>query len=165
LKLSKTSWVILLVGIFVVIVAGLGLTRSQQFQEQGQLNDELSIAEKRLSNLQVKQLHQQQEELQGRLDASMVQLTAANDRLRQSVESIDVTDEFFAIAQYCGVQVDSISSSEIKSGELEDVVCSMITVNAVVAGEVSNLISFVTWLNHDFTTGVVQSAQITIPPG
>ena len=162
MKLSKTSLLILSVGIFIVIVAGLGLTRSQQFQEKGQLDEDLGIAEKRLNKLQVKDLREQQEELQGRLDESTVQLMAVKDSLRQPVESIDVTDEFFAVAHYCDVEVMSISSSGIKSEKLGDVACSMISLNGMVTGEVSNLISFVIKLNNDFTTGVVKSAQMSI---
>lgn len=163
MKLTKTSWLILSIGIFVVVVASLGITRSQQLQEKDQLNEKLSVAELRLSRLQVKELRQQQEELQGRLDEREMQLMAAKDSLRQPIESIDVTDEFFAIAQYCGVKVMSISSSGIKSEKLGSVGCSVISLNAVVDGEVSNLISFVIKLNNDFTTGVVKSAQISIP--
>ena len=163
LKLSKTSLLILLAGIFIVIVAGLGLTRSQQTQAQGQLDEELSIAEMRLNKLQETQLRQQQEELQKQLDESAIRLAAAKDKLRHSVESIDVTDEFFAIAQSSGVAVASVSSSTIKSGELKGVGCSVITLNAVVAGDVPDFISFIISLNNDFTTGVVESAQMSIP--
>ena len=95
MKLSRTSWLILSAGIFLVVVAGLCLTRSQQVQKESQLGEELSIAEKRLSNFQVSELHQQQEELQSQLDERTVQLTAAKDILSQTVESISVTDEFF----------------------------------------------------------------------
>jgi hypothetical protein len=162
LKLSKTSWLILSIGLFIVIIAGLGFTRSQQLKEKGQLDEELSIAEKRLNKLQVKDLREQEEELQKRLDESTTQLAAVKDSLRQPVESIDVTDEFFAVAHYCDVEVMSISSSGIKSESLGDVACSMISLNASVIGEVSNLINFVIKLNNDFTTGLVQSAQMSI---
>jgi hypothetical protein len=151
------------VGIFVVVAASLGITRSQQLGEQSRLDNELTITEERLSNLQVEQLRQQQEELQKRLDESTIQLAAAKDGLRQSVESINVTDEFFEVAQSCGVEVMSISSSSIGSENLGDIVCSVITLNAAVQGGVSNLINFVISLNNDFTTGIVKSAQISIP--
>lgn len=163
MKLTKTSWLILSIGIFIVVVIGLGLTRSQQFHERDQLDEKLSIAEKRLNNLQVKDLREEQEALQGRLDESTRQLMAAKDSLRQPVESIDVTDEFFAVAYSCGVEVMSISSSGIKSEKLGDLACSVISLNARVTGEVSNLISFVIKLNNDFTSGVVKSAQMSIP--
>ena len=53
LKLSKTSWLILAAGVFIVVLVGLGLTRSQQIREQSGLDDELSVTQKRLDNLQV----------------------------------------------------------------------------------------------------------------
>jgi hypothetical protein len=163
LKLSKTSWLILLAGIFVVLIAGLVVTRSKQLQEQSELRDELRVAEMRLSKLQVQQLQQQEDELQGKLDETIAQLVAAKDNLRPTVESIDVTEKFFAIAQSCGVEITNITSSGIKGEKLENVDCSMITLNAVATGEVPNLISFVIKLNNDFTSGIVNSARITIP--
>ena len=165
LKISKTSWLILSVGVFVVIVVGLVLTRSQQLQEQSQLDEDMSIAEMRLDKLQVKQLGHREEELQAQLDESKLQLAAAKDSLRQTVESIDVTDKFFAIAQSCGVEIMSISSSSIKSEKLGGINCFKITLSVVAEGEVDNLISYVIKLNNDFITGIVESAQITVPPG
>jgi len=162
-KLSKTSWLFLAAGIFIVVFASLGITRSQQLQEQEQLDDELTVAEMRLNKFQVKQLRQQQEELQKQLDESTIQLTAGKDKLRQTIDSINVTDEFFEIARSCSIEVVGISSSNIGSEELGNIVCSVITLNATVAGDTSNLISFVIRLNNDFTTGIVKSAQISIP--
>jgi outer membrane murein-binding lipoprotein Lpp len=164
LKLGKTSWFILVIGIFIVIVVSLGLARSQQMREYTRLSNELSVAEKRLSQVQVKQLTQQQEDLQGKLDASTVQLTAAKDTLRQTVQSIDVTDKFYAIVKSCGTAVSSYSSSNVKSDKVGDLSCSVITLNAVVEGDVSNLINLVIRLNTDFPTGLVNSAQISVPP-
>ena len=163
MKLSKTSWLILAAGIFIVVFASLGITRSQQLQEQEQLDDELTVAEMRLNKFQVKQLRQQQEELQKQVDGSTMQLTAAKDKLRQTIDSINVTDEFFEIARSRSIEVVGISSSNIGSEELGNIVYSMITLNATVAGDTSNLISFVIRLNNDFTTGIVKSAQISIP--
>ena len=163
MKLSKTSWLILAAGIFIVVFASLGIARSQQLQEQEQLDDELTVAEMRLNKFQVKQLRQQQDELQKQLDESTMQLTADKDKLRQTIDSINVTDEFFEIARSCSIEVVGISSSNIGSEELGNIVCSVITLNATVAGDTSNLISFVIRLNNDFTTGIVKSGQISIP--
>jgi hypothetical protein len=163
LKLGKASWFILVVGIFIVILAGLGLTRSKQLQEKSQLDEELSKAEMRLSNLQVKQLGQQRDELQEKLDESTRKLTEAKDSLSQDIESIDVSDEFFAVASSCGVVINSISSSVIKKEKLDNMSCSEIMINATASGEVNNLVNFVIQLNNTFTTGVVKTAQISIP--
>jgi dynactin complex subunit len=163
LKLGKTSLVLLSTGIFIVAAASLGLSHSKQIKEQSQLDDALSVAEMRLDKLQVTALRQQQAELQKQLDESTLQLVTAKDNLRRSLESANVTDEFFAIAQSCSVTIESINSSGIKSEKLEGIVCSATTLNAVVSGEVPDIVNFVIKLNHDFTTGVVTSAQISIP--
>ena len=163
MKLSKTSWLILSIGLFVVIIAGLGLTCSQQLQAQSQLDQELGVAEMRLNKLGVDELRLKQEDLQRQLDERTVELAEAKDKLRQTIESINVTDEFFEIAQSCYVEIESISSSNIKTDKLEDINCSIITLNAAVEGKVSNIINFVTKLNNDFTTGIVKSAQMSIP--
>jgi regulator of replication initiation timing len=163
LKLSKTSWLILSIGVFVVVVAGLGLTRSQQLQAQTQLNEELGVAEMRLNKLGVEELRLEQEDLQRQLDERTIELDEAKNKMRQTIESIDVTDEFFEIAESCYVQINSISSSEIRDEKYANINCSMITLNAIVEGEVSDIIDFVIKLNSEFTTGIVESAHISIP--
>ena len=162
MKLSKTSLVLLSAGIFIVVVASLGFTHSQQLKEQGQLADELGVAEKRLDKLQVKELEQQQEELQGQLDESIVRLTEVKDKMRRIIESDEVTEEFFEIAEFCDVEIENISSSKINTEKLQGITCSMINLSVNVSGEVSDLISFVIKLNNDFTTGNVRSTQISI---
>ena len=56
LKLSKTSWLILGVGVFIVALAFLGITRSQQAQEQSRLDDELEMSQMSLANMQISDL-------------------------------------------------------------------------------------------------------------
>lgn len=162
LKLSKTSWLILSAGIFMVVLAGLGLTRSQQIQEQATLEEELSINEMRLNQFNVAQLQQQRDELRGVIDDNTIRLNEAKYGLRATVESIDVTDEFFVIASDCDVLVTSISSSSIGSDVLNGIGCATISLNACVSGELENIIDFIISLNHDYATGYVKSVQISI---
>lgn len=163
MKLSKTSWLILSAGLFVVILAGLGVTRSQQLQEQTKLDEELAISETRLNKLQVTEMNQRLAELQEQLEESEARLTEAKDRMRQTVESIDVTDKFFVIAEYSGVEIMNITTSEIQSGNVESISAATINISAYVTGELDDLIDFVINLNSGYTTGVVTAADITIP--
>ena len=162
LKLSKTSWIFLSIGLFVVIVGSLSLTLSQQLREKNELNEELGVLNMRINKIYVEQLRQRQGELKQQLDESATYLTVAKDVLRQPVESIDVTDEFFATAYSCGMEVVSISSSDVKNEPLDSIDFSVININALVTGSLSDLITFVTTLNNDFTTGIVKSAQVSI---
>ncbi len=163
MKLGKASWLILIAGILIIAFAGLGIARAQQLNEHSQLDDELSIIETRLSKFQLKELSSQQADLEKQLEEAVIQLEIAKDNIRQPNESIHVTDVFFEIAEVCNVEVTRITSSGETSDELGDIICSAMPLTATVTGDVSNLISFVTKLNNDFTTGIVKSVAIVIP--
>ena len=162
-KLSKTSWLILSAGIFIVVLAGLGLTRSQQLEEQTKLEEDLTLSTMRVDKIKVTQLRPQLDELQQRIEESESQLNEAKDRLRQTVVSVDVTDKFFVITEYCGVELQNMSTSVISSRTIEGIDCYTTSITATVTGELPNIIDFIISLNGGYTTGYVQSTQISIP--
>ena len=162
MKLGKTSWIIIMVGIFVVLGAGLGFTRNQQLTQQEMINDELSIAEARINNLQLKDLKTEEEELQRRLDETNEQVEIIQQSLLRTVESIEVVDEFYAVNYSCNTTVDMVSSSQVKKANLSGINCLMITINAVIGGTLDQLVEVVTALNNDFTTGVVSTVRMNI---
>ncbi len=164
LKLSKTSWLILAAGLFIVVMAGLGITRSQQAKEQGRLADELNTSQQSLATLQITGLQSQLDELQRTAAAEQRQLEAAQQQMDRTVVSVDVTDQFFSIANTCGVRVMNLSTSPITPGDYEGIGLSTVSLNVDVEGEVPALIDFVETLNNDFTTGLIKSTQIDIPP-
>jgi hypothetical protein len=163
LKLTKTSWLLLAAGIFIVVAASLGLSHSRQIKEQSQLEEELGVAQMRLDKLQVTELRDQRDKLQSQLDESTVKFVAARESLRRPIESANITDEFFALAKSCNVVVDSMSSSSIKEEKIGGISCSAVSLDASVTGGVPDLISLVVDLNDYFTTGVVKSVQISVP--
>jgi hypothetical protein len=164
LKLSRTSWLILAVGLFVVIAAGLGITRSQQAQEQGRLNDELATSEQSLAAIQITGLQSQLTGLQQSVAQAQLQLNQAQQQLEQTVVSVDVTDKFFSIARDCGVEVLNLGTSPISPNVYEGVGLSTTAITAQVEGELSALVNFVESLNREFSTGMIQTFQIDIPP-
>jgi predicted signal transduction protein with EAL and GGDEF domain len=163
IKLSKTSWLILSAGVFLVVLAGLGLTRSQQMKEQTKLDDELSLSTKRLATLQTAQLSQQLEDLTVKVQEGESQLKEAQARLHQTVISVDVTDEFFKIAEYCSVNVTMLSTTTISHVKYDDIDFSAISLSATIAGYEDNIISLINALNNSYVTGKVQTAQVTYP--
>jgi hypothetical protein len=165
LKLSKASWIILSGGVFVVILAGLGITRSQQMQEQSKLEQDLAISHKSLDSSQVTDLKAQLDELQQQTQDEELKLEEAKARLDKTVVSVDVTDQFFSIADYCGVLVMSMSTSPIQTSGYEGIGLQTTSLTATAEGSLDNIIKFVTSLNNDFTTGLVRTFQIDIPDG
>jgi hypothetical protein len=163
-KLSKTSWLILAAGVFAVVMAGLGITHSQQLSEQGKLDDELSIAQTSLDSLHIEALQLELEELQQTAEEAQLQLDEAVQLLDQTLVSVEVTDEFFSIAEYCGVLVINLSTSPIVPNKYEGMGVSATSLQATVEGDTPNLIDFVESLNNNFTTGLIKLVQVDIPP-
>jgi len=164
LKLSKTGWLILAAGVFVVVLGSLGITRTQQLQEKGKLDEDLRVSTQLLEKLQASDLSGQVDSLQQRVEEEEVLLKEAQERMDQTVVSVDVSDELFVIAEYCGVEIRTLSTTPIKPNNLyEGIGLDTTMLNVVAIGELENLVDFVISVNNDYTTGVIKSFQISLP--
>ena len=163
LKISKKTWLIVAIGIFVIAAAGLYMVYSKQVSEQNQLNEQLTLAQSRLSGITLEKLRDQQAELDEQLSQATSQFEALKTVLSQSAGSITVTDILFDIAGAHGVEVTEMTSTGLTDADLEGVPLLVIPVTVKVEGDVPNLVSYVVELNNFLTTGVVESITITIP--
>jgi outer membrane murein-binding lipoprotein Lpp len=161
MKISKASWMILGIGVFIIVLAGLGIARSGQVKEQDNINQELSLSNARLGNMQVTQLQTQINELQEQLNEAQDQSDEAKDRLKQKIISVDITDKFYEIAHYYGVTVDDIGTTSVAQQPYASLNCDTISLNANITGGPDDVVKFVTGLNDNFTTGFVRSIQLT----
>ncbi|MFC2045087.1 hypothetical protein ACFLUH_00200 [Chloroflexota bacterium] len=166
MKFSKKALMLLGVGILVVAFASLGLTYLRQANELVQLDEELFLAEEQLNSIEIKSLSSEEEALDKRLSQLNAQLQSNPDKveLSQLVLSTDTTDTLFDIAELCGVEIYTINSAGLGNSELIDLTCSALPVTITALGDVSNLITYVTRLNDDFTNGTVQQVLIQVPP-
>jgi hypothetical protein len=163
MKLSKTSWWILTVGIFVIFFAGLGLVRFQQIQQRNQLLREITVAEVRLNGFQPDQLSAQKAELERQLDQTTSQFEAVKAIFSQPVKSVAASSILFDIAEAHELEVTEISSLGLDNDSLYGINCSVISLTARVEGDVTNLVSFIIDLNSQLVTDTIRSIAITFP--
>lgn len=163
LKLSKKTWIVTVIGIFVVILISLGIVRYQQVHEQNQLNEQLALTRSRLRDIQPEQLSSRQTELERQLSQAKSQFEAVKAILSQPAGNITTSSILFDIAKAHDVEVAKMTSSSPATESLEGVDCSVISITAKVEGDVPNIVSFIAMLNSHFVTGVVRSITITIP--
>jgi len=156
-KLSKTGLLVLAAGAFIVVLAGLGITRYGQIAEQDDLNKALSVSETRMNAVDLQPYEVQKAELQEQLVTSDSLLLEAKERLIQSVISVNVTAKFYEIAAYHSITVDSISTNKNVTGDYEGVPCKLININAIITGDLSHIVDFIAGLNNNFSSGFVQS--------
>jgi hypothetical protein len=95
-----------------------------------------------------------------RVDEAKSQRDEAAQRLNQMIESVDVTDKFFAIAGHNNIQVNTLSNTQLSSESVNGVNCATISIGASVSGDISDIMDFIISLNDGYTTGYVQSVQI-----
>ena len=163
IKLSQTTWLALGIGIFVIATASLGMAYSQQANQQSQLDEELSLAQLRLEKYLSEPPSSEKEDLESRLAQAESQLEAAMDTLSQPVESIDVSNIVFKVAQDCDVEIIEISSSFPTSKKLGDITFSSLPLRVRIEGDVPNLINFILKWTEKYSTGAVVSVEITVP--
>lgn len=164
LKLSKTAWFIIGLGIPALIIAGLVTMHSQKLDEKDQLAEELAKAQLRLNQFQMDQLYQQQQELDTEIADYDTQLAAVKAKLAQPIDSISSSDTLFRIAHGSGVEITGFSSPGPGPGDLNGISCTVNTFNISAEGTVLTLIDFVISLNNDLTTGLVRSVGMGISP-
>ncbi len=163
MKISKTGWIIITIGVFMIALIGLGAVRSQQVNQQIPLDEELTSAELNLDRVQIEQRSQRQEELEQQLTQNKSQSETARAALSQSIESIVISGILFDIAEHNNVEVTEISSSGLATAELDGLTCLVLPLTASVSGNVTDLVSFITKLNAELATGITKSVEIIVP--
>jgi hypothetical protein len=163
MKFSKTSKILLIAGVLLIVFASLGFAGSQQLAQQEKLNEDLQVAQQRVSTLQMEQLNGQQTQLNQQIAQANTQIKSAAAVLKQPIDSVSVTAQLFQIAANAGVTITSINAAGLSQDDVEKVKCSAQKLTVEINGERDSLIAFVTALNTDFTTGVVQAADISVP--
>jgi len=165
IKLSRTGWLILTFGLFIIMLVGLGVVRFQQVGEQQILKEKLELVQTKLARIQTEKLSQRQKELEQELNETLAEAEAAKELLSQPLNSLDISDLIWATAQASGVEIAELSSSGMSTEELEGLPCSVLSLTARVEGDLTKLVDFITGLNDALASGVVKSAQIDIPSG
>ena len=166
INLSRTSWILLSVGVFIVVLSILGVTYSSQMKKSNELQDELEVTQMLLDKYDIAELEQQKTVLVAKLDSSSSEYDSTKTKMSQSIKSIEVTDKCYLIASLSNVEIFEIGTTEVAETELGEVDCDTISINIKLRGELSNIINFIINLNDGFNTGHIKTIQIVVeePP-
>ncbi len=163
MKLSRTSLLLIIAGVFIIALVWLGVGYFQRSDEQNQLKEQLTLAQSKLRGVQLEDLSSRQVELNEQLSQTTSQFEEVRAIFCQPFGSIAVTDVLFDIAETHGLEVTAVTSPGLASESLEGSTCLVTTLNVTVEGDVPNLVDFVISLNSQLATGVVESITITVP--
>ncbi len=163
MKLSKTSWLMLMSGVIIITFAGLGMAYSQQTNDQSRLSQELAQAQLILSKSSPDELVSQKDGLEKRLAQGQSRLEALKTSLSPVVQSIEASDSLFDIAEASGVEVIGTRSNAPSAQELNGAEYSVLSLKVKLEGDVANIIRFVHAWTEEHPTGVVKSLRVRVP--
>ena len=84
-------------------------------------------------------------------------------RLSQSIESIDVTDTIYGVAETSDVEIIKITSPGVMTEIVGELTTPVLPLTIESEGEIPDLIVFVRNLSRKFSTGVVTSVNMEVP--
>jgi hypothetical protein len=165
MKVSKSTWLFLGIGIVVILLVVVSVVYAKQNDTKKQLAQEFAATQLKLSNISTAELVAQQEELESKLAQTSFELEAAQASLAQPVESIPASQAILAVARTYKVKVTEISSSGSTETTLVKLGCLALPITIRVTGPTGNTVGFINGLTDRFGTGVVKSVEINVPEG
>ena len=163
LKLNKRVGLFIGIGIFVIVLSGLGMVSFQKFEEKNKLVQQLSTSQTRLQGIKLESLSSQPAELEKQLNQVTPEFEAVKAKLSQPVSSTAAATALFDTAKSHGLVVTEMTSSSPTNESVAGVTLSAISITAKVEGNLSKIVDFIPALNKLLETSAVKSVDITVP--
>jgi len=167
MKISKTAWLILGIGFFVIASAVLVMFFLRLSGDAEQMEENLSVSQVLLTKLTSDrgELHGQLLQLENQLDEAEVAYSQSKANFPQAVMSIEYDEELFLIADDCDLEVMSLIASEPRESEVEEISFDNTAFEVEVRGSVSNILSFINNVATDvyFNSATVELVNMEVP--
>ena len=169
MKLSKTAWLILGIGIFVIALGSLYMVYSRQGSEEEQLSNSLLAAQQTLSRLTSERADSESTltKMEDKLAQAELLLHKAKAKFPGLVESTDYAERLFNIADGCDLAVTEFTSLEPadQTAEAKDVTYFVTSFSVKVEGEVTDILDFINAIatSEYFTTATIELVDMDIP--
>lgn len=167
MKISKTAWLILGIGFFVLASAVLVVLFFNQSGDAEKLEENLAANQILLTKLSSDSevLNNQLIQLDNQLDEAEVAYNQSKANYPQVVISIEYDEELFLIADDCDLEVMSLIASEPRENEVEEVTFDNTVFDLEVRGTVSNILSFIDYMVYNvyFNSATVELVRMEVP--
>ena len=147
MRLSRTAWLILIIGVFVIAIGTLYWLTVQEKREQEELSTALATTQATLPKLAERraELEATLAELEEKLQQVTAQLKTGKAAFPDSTESIEVDELLFEISDEWGLHINSLDASEPsdmkvtveaeEDVEVEDITYMVSSFTVVIEGE------------------------------
>jgi hypothetical protein len=165
MKLTKTTWICLVVGAIVISALSLGWTYSQQTDQQSLLEKNLTSARQRLALIKFDDLNAQKAQSLQQIEEFNAQLKTVTTSLSSSKNSIEATNIILEDAKSFNVDINEMSSEGRSTEDLAGVKCETLVISLKVKGNLQNIADFAVSLSQKFPTSVEKLVKMErLPP-
>jgi hypothetical protein len=160
MKLTKTSWIILIVGVLAIAAGSLGWIFSQQTDRQKQIDTQLNAAQKKLALINLDDLNGQQEQLNQQIEQLNALMAEKKARLQASVNSIDTTNAILEDAKSHRIDIQSMTSPGRGGEQLAGTNMNTLAIDIQFTGNINDIVNFAISLNEKFPTSIENVVQM-----
>ena len=163
MKISKKVLIYIGIGAYLIAVVAVGYMLFGKLDEQSKVEEELTTAKANLERTDINRLSTQVSELEEQLDQITSQTDTMKNMMSQDIENVRAITLAFEVAGTSYVEVLDLNSLSKFSEVLEHIPCTVVPMEALIEGNVEDLVTFITELNTTLTTGVIKSVDLNIP--
>lgn len=164
MKLSKTSWISLIIGAIIIAAASLGWTYSQTTDQQTQLNNKLVQAKQQLAQITFDELNDQKDRLSQQTEQVNSQTAAVKTKLSTPIDSIGATNIILEDAKSHNVNIFEIYSPGLSTEKLASTDFGTLIIGLKVSGTIQNIVGLAASLSERFPTSIERTVQIEREP-
>jgi len=181
MKIKRTAWLIIGIGIFVIAAASLYVLYQNQVDQRQEAKDTLAEAQEELQTLYIEraalegdledieaELAQWQaeiEQMEEQLAQAIVDSGQAQEGFPVSIDGIEYEEILFALADNSGIEIARLSSGGQGTSAIEGIVYTTASFNMEVHGQVLDILGYINAIVTDdgFGTAVVAPVNINVP--
>jgi hypothetical protein len=162
LKFSKSTWILLVLGVAVIGAILVGMVRSQQTQQQQDLEKKLTEAQQMLAQIKVEDLVTKKDQLTQEKALFTAQVADAKAKLTAPIDNISATDEILKSAHEFDIRIANINSNGKSNNTMAGNKFSTLSFSIQVEGSIDSVAGFVSNLKTLFPTCVIDTYQLNI---
>lgn len=160
MKVSRTTWWILTIGIFAILLITAGVTYNRNRAEQSQLTQQIAQV-----NQEYVTYLAQKDDVDARLAQANSQLLSAKGEFAKSAESIETSATLFELAEESNVTITSLTCSLPEEEEVNGIVYRVLSLNITAETAVlPALLNFTSKVSDAFTSSDISSVSVVITP-
>ncbi len=160
-KMGKGLWIMLSIGLFILVLAGIGAGYMKEKQQQEQLNEELGTAQSEVAILAQSKLPAQKATAETQLEQTQTQLTEIKNQFNVPMVSTDVFQTLTDAATKEKVKIVTMTSSGDESVTMNTLPFNQLKINMIVIGNISDIYNFIKKLESIFPSAVLEPVTIT----